>query len=547
MRVAVVGGGLAGLSAALELVDGGHEVTLHEARPTLGGAVQTLPRREGDPEPPPDNGQHVALGCFSEYLRFLDRVGQSGSVRRVPLELPVLDEHGRSASISPSALALLRYRHVSLRRAAADPAGAHALGRRARRDLRRRAAGARPVAAGDRPLLGRLHPAGAEPAQRGGERGGRRLHRPHRAARRAQRLRPAAAGAAARGDARRRRRPRARGRRRDGAHRTRASRASTSSTRTRSSSRCRRARARSCSASRSRELEDSPIVSVHLWFDRVLLGSPLAALLGSDAHWVFDRGALTGSPPERGQYLTVVSSGAPELMELRGRELVERIAAELTGRLGPAELLWSRVSREPAATIAVRPGSERTGPARGRAGRTSRARARGPRQAGRRRWKARSVAASPPRAPSRRRRRRWRRERRHRDAPRRRDRGRDRAPARAPAPRRLLGRRARVERDHDRAAPLLAPRPRPAHARARPQDRQRAARAPARRRHLGDLVRRPGRPLDDRRGLRGARSSPASTPARRRATSSARAAGSRRRGSSPSASSPCSASGRGSG
>ena len=114
MRVTVVGGGLAGLSAALELADGGHEVTLHEARPTLGGAVQTLPRREGDPEPPPDNGQHVALGCFTEYVRFLERVGERASVRRVPLELPVLDERGRSAAISPSALALLRYRHVSL-------------------------------------------------------------------------------------------------------------------------------------------------------------------------------------------------------------------------------------------------------------------------------------------------------------------------------------------------------------------------------------------------------------------------------------------------
>jgi hydroxysqualene dehydroxylase len=110
------------------------------------------------------------------------------------------------------------------------------------------------------------------------------------------------------------------------------------------------------------QLEDSPIVSVHLWFDRVLLPHRLAALLGSDAHWVFDRGALTGHPPERGQYLTVVSSGAPELMDLRGRELVERIVGELTGRLGGAELLWSRVSREPAATIAVRPGSERERP-----------------------------------------------------------------------------------------------------------------------------------------------------------------------------------------
>jgi hypothetical protein len=116
-------------------------------------------------------------------------------------------------------------------------------------------------------------------------------------------------------------------------------------------------------------LEDSPIVSVHLWLDRELLPHPLAALLASDAHWVFDRGALTGHRPERGQYLTVVSSGAPELMELRGRELVDRIAGELTGRLGEADLLWSRVSREPAATIAVRPGSdaERRGPVTSRA------------------------------------------------------------------------------------------------------------------------------------------------------------------------------------
>jgi hypothetical protein len=105
-------------------------------------------------------------------------------------------------------------------------------------------------------------------------------------------------------------------------------------------------------------LEASPIVSVHLLFDRPLLRSPLAALLGSDAHWVFDRGALTGNPPAQGgQYLTVVSSGVPELMELRGRELVDRIAGQVTDRLGQAELQWSRVSREPNATVALRPGT----------------------------------------------------------------------------------------------------------------------------------------------------------------------------------------------
>jgi uncharacterized protein with NAD-binding domain and iron-sulfur cluster len=109
-------------------------------------------------------------------------------------------------------------------------------------------------------------------------------------------------------------------------------------------------------------LEDSPIVSVHLWFDRILLAEPLAAFLASDAHWVFDRGALTGHRPERGQYLTVVASGVPELLEVRGRDLPERVATQLTERLGEAELLWSRVSREPYATIALRPGVERPGP-----------------------------------------------------------------------------------------------------------------------------------------------------------------------------------------
>jgi len=75
---------------------------------------------------------------------------------------------------------------------------------------------------------------------------------------------------------------------------------------------------------------------------------------------VFDRGALTGHHPEAGgQYLTVVSSGAPELLEVRGRGLVDLIADALRARLGPAELLWSRISREPRATFAARPGTRR--------------------------------------------------------------------------------------------------------------------------------------------------------------------------------------------
>src|SRR5207247_3692210 len=99
MRVAVVGGGLAGLAASLELVDAGHDVTLYEARPTLGGAVQTLPEREGDPAPPPDNGQHIALGACEEYVAFLRRIGREGDLLRVPLALPVIGARGRGATI----------------------------------------------------------------------------------------------------------------------------------------------------------------------------------------------------------------------------------------------------------------------------------------------------------------------------------------------------------------------------------------------------------------------------------------------------------------
>jgi hydroxysqualene dehydroxylase len=353
MRVAVVGGGLAGLSAALDLVDEGHDVMLYEARPTLGGAVQTLPRRNGDPEPPPDNGQHIALGCFTEYLRFLERIGQSDSVRRVPLALPVIDEQGRTATIRPSSPALLRYRHLSLGERLSllktlvrwdDSPRAASFGE----ELRARGQSSRAV---DRfwdvfirPALNlRADEASAEAGLFTvrtallGERSDSDLVLPTRPL------------GEMHGDAA--------GRALEAAGATIETGARVDDPDSLDADAVVLATPPADSA-----LEYSPIVSVHLWFDRALLTTPLAALLGSDAHWVFDRGELTGRRPERGQYLTVVSSGAPELMELRGKDLVERIADQVTGRLGGSELLWSRVSREPYATVALRPGVQRPGP-----------------------------------------------------------------------------------------------------------------------------------------------------------------------------------------
>jgi squalene-associated FAD-dependent desaturase len=379
VKAVVVGGGLAGLSAALDLVDEGHEVTLLEARPTLGGAVQTLPEREGDPDPPPDNGQHVALGCCEAYLAFLQRVGQSGSVERRPLALPVIDEDGSTAVIGAGALDLLRYRHVSLRdrlsiarvarKLGSLTAGEHddetfatllrQLGQsehaiqrfwdvfmRPALNLRSEEVSAavalftvQTALLGERGAsdlvlptvpLGDMHGVAAGRAL---ESAGASLRVNARVVSLEEDAALLADGERVEGDAFVVAVPSAESARLLGEPET--------------------------------PLEDSPIVSVHMLFDRRILRHELAALLGSPAHWVFDRGRLTRSEPARGQYLTVVSSGAPKLLEVRGKELVDLMTREVTGRLGPAELLWSRVSREPGATFAARPGTARarSGPA----------------------------------------------------------------------------------------------------------------------------------------------------------------------------------------
>jgi squalene-associated FAD-dependent desaturase len=86
-RIVVVGGGLAGLSAALECADGGASVTLLEARPRLGGATWSF-ERHGLRF---DNGQHVHLRCCEGYRSFLERLGTSAMAPfRGPLALPVL-------------------------------------------------------------------------------------------------------------------------------------------------------------------------------------------------------------------------------------------------------------------------------------------------------------------------------------------------------------------------------------------------------------------------------------------------------------------------
>jgi squalene-associated FAD-dependent desaturase len=85
--VVVAGGGLAGLSAALECADIGARVTLVERRSRLGGLTASFAHRGLVL----DNGQHVFLACCEEYQRFLGRIGSAGDVEPPrPLDLPVV-------------------------------------------------------------------------------------------------------------------------------------------------------------------------------------------------------------------------------------------------------------------------------------------------------------------------------------------------------------------------------------------------------------------------------------------------------------------------
>jgi len=89
-RFAVVGGGLAGIAAALELADAGSTVTLYEARARLGGATYSVRRKDHWI----DNGQHVLLRCCTAYRSFLARLGVEQLVPIQPrLRIPVLREN----------------------------------------------------------------------------------------------------------------------------------------------------------------------------------------------------------------------------------------------------------------------------------------------------------------------------------------------------------------------------------------------------------------------------------------------------------------------
>jgi hydroxysqualene dehydroxylase len=396
-RVVIVGGGLAGIAAALDCARDGAAVTLVESRGRLGGAAYSF-TRDGIVA---DNGQHVFLRCCTAYRDLLARLDAADLVALQPrLAIPVLAPGGRVAWLRRSGLpaplhlagALARFSHLglkerlevaramrALRRVDAEDAAAE--GRAFGDWLREQGQSAAAIEAVwgliARPTLN-LDPADASLAQAAfvfqtgllsdpaaGDVGYARvpLSAIHdEAARRALaragvevRLRRGATAIVPEG----------------GGFRVEANTAPTleADAVILAVPHDRAARLLPAGAGvdlmRLARLGRSPIVNLHAVYDRRVLAEPFAAGVNTPVQWIFDRSASAGL--DSGQYLVVSLSAAEAELdmtveELRARYL--RALAELLPAASGARVETFFVTREHAATFRAGPGARalRPGP-----------------------------------------------------------------------------------------------------------------------------------------------------------------------------------------
>ena len=389
----VCGGGLAGVAAACEASQSGADVTLVERRPFLGGKAFSF--HDPDAGVEVDNGQHVFLGCCTAYIALLRLLGTYGrTTLQAALDVAVRDRAGRTGALRASRLpapghlgpSFATYPHLSAREKASALRALVALSvlrDRARADLDTRSFADWLVDQGQGPgaiarfwdlivlptcndrsdrvsaalaafvfregflktrtgsaigwstvgLTRLIDPAARELI---GSRGGRVL---------------CGRGVVEAGV--------------DGVLLSDGERLPADRV------------VLALPPSRVREVapdalaEDpglgaSPILNVHVWYDRPVMDEPFVAVLDSPAQWVFNRTAMSGLPGP-GQHLAVSVSGAREEVLLPKQELVmafTRELADLLPRARDAEVLRAAVVKEPEATFSAAPGqaARRPGP-----------------------------------------------------------------------------------------------------------------------------------------------------------------------------------------
>jgi len=104
-RVAIVGAGWAGISAAVSLADAGHDIAVFEMAPQAGGRARSVAG-----EPDYDNGQHILIGAYRDSLTLMRRLGIAPEqvLQRLPLALPYPGEPGLRLPPGPPLVAFTR-------------------------------------------------------------------------------------------------------------------------------------------------------------------------------------------------------------------------------------------------------------------------------------------------------------------------------------------------------------------------------------------------------------------------------------------------------
>lgn len=98
-EVVIIGGGFAGLAAAVTLAEQGRRVRLFEQNPHLGGRARSF--RDAATGSVVDNGQHILMGCYHSTLRFLRTIGTSDKVGfQNKLRVDFLESDGRATKFS---------------------------------------------------------------------------------------------------------------------------------------------------------------------------------------------------------------------------------------------------------------------------------------------------------------------------------------------------------------------------------------------------------------------------------------------------------------
>jgi len=110
---------------------------------------------------------------------------------------------------------------------------------------------------------------------------------------------------------------------------------------------------------RAASLESAPILGIHLWTDKPLAGVPITGFLDSGVHWIFDRSHLLKKG--EGYHSTVVISGAYEWNERPSEEILSEVLKEIYKHLpgsNEVKILHNVVYKSRTATFRAVPEAE---------------------------------------------------------------------------------------------------------------------------------------------------------------------------------------------